>query len=195
MPGSQYQRNKRTDQQSGPSRRIVPAGSGSAGIGSLTATALIAAIGNGSEFRKARDLGAWLGLVPRQFSTGGKQRLLGLEQSGNNYLRQLFVHGARAVFARIHRDRHAFGPWLTQLDSRKKRSTTIVALANKLARIAWAVLTTGQPYRGTHRSPPLGLDMSMTAEMTEPAGGAARLKNDFSIGARRVCSTDDEKQR
>jgi transposase len=144
------------------------------GIGSLTATALIAAIGNGSEFRKARDLGAWLGLVPRQFSTGGKQRLLGISKSGNNYLRQLFVHGARAVFARMHRDQHAFGPWLTQLDSRKKRSTTIVALANKLARIAWAVLTTGQPYRGTHCSPPLGMNTSMRARKTEPQPAALR---------------------
>jgi transposase len=144
------------------------------GIGSLTATALIAAIGNGSEFRKARDLSAWLGLVPRQFSTGGKQRLLGISKSGNNYLRQLFVHGARAVFARMHRDRHAFGPWLAQLDSRKKRSTTIVALANKLARIAWAVLTTGQPYRGARCSSPFGLDTSVRSGNTEPHTAALR---------------------
>jgi len=144
------------------------------GIGSLTASALIAAIGDGSEFRKARDLGAWLGLVPRQFSTGGKQRLLGISKSENNYLRQLFVHGARAVFDRMHRDRHAFGPWPTQLEIRKKRSTTIVALANKLARIAWAVLTTEQPYRGAHCSPPLRLDTSMRAWMTEPQPAALR---------------------
>jgi transposase len=117
------------------------------GVGSLTATALVAAIGNGSEFRKARDLPAWLGLVPRQFSTGGQQRLFGISKRGNTYLRQLFVHGARSLLANMHRDRHAFGPWLTQLELRKKRSTAIVALANKLTRIVWAVLTKQQHYR------------------------------------------------
>jgi transposase len=117
------------------------------GIGTVTATALIAAIGNGAAFRKGRDLAAWLGLVPKQFSTGGKPRLLGISKRGNSYLRQLFVHGARAVFSRCKRNRHRFGPWLNQLELRKKRSTSIVALANKLARIAWAVLTKEQTYQ------------------------------------------------
>jgi transposase len=117
------------------------------GIGTITATALVAAIGNGAAFRKGRDLVAWLGLVPKQFSTGGKPRLLGISKRGNSYLRQLFVHGARAVFSRSKRNRHRFGPWLTELELRKKRSTSIVALANKLARIAWAVLTKEQTYR------------------------------------------------
>jgi transposase len=117
------------------------------GIGTITATALVAAIGNGAAFRKGRDLAAWLGLVPKQFSTGGKPRLLGISKRGNSYLRQLFVHGARAVFSRSKRNRHRFGPWLNGLELRKKRSTSIVALANKLARIAWAVLTKEQTYR------------------------------------------------
>jgi transposase len=117
------------------------------GIGIITATALVAAIGNGATFRKGRDLAAWLGLVPKQFSTGGKPRLLGISKRGNSYLRQLFVHGARAVFSRSKRNRHRFGAWLNGLELRKKRSTSIVALANKLARIAWAVLTKEQTYR------------------------------------------------
>jgi transposase len=116
------------------------------GIGPITATALVAAIGNGNDFRRGRDLAAWLGLVPRQYSTGGKQRLLGISKRGDPYLRQLFVHGARGAYHWLKRDQLALGRWLEQLESRSRRSTSIVALANKLARIAWAVLTTGQPY-------------------------------------------------
>jgi transposase len=117
------------------------------GIGLLTATALVAAIGNGSTFRKGRDLAAWLGLVPRQHSTGGKTKLLGISKRGNAYLRQLFVHGARAVFFHLQREPHRMGHWLNQLSGRKRTSTVIVAMANKLARIAWAVLVRGEPYR------------------------------------------------
>jgi transposase len=119
------------------------------GIGIVTATALVAAVGNGSAFRKGRDLAAWLGLVPRQYSTGGRPKLLGISKRGNSYLRQLFVHGARAVFARLKREQHHMGKWLEQLGSRKKPSIVIVAMANKLARIAWAVLAGGQAYRAT----------------------------------------------
>ena len=119
------------------------------GIGVITATALTAAIGQGTTFRKGRDLAAWLGLVPKQYSTGGKQKLLGISKRGNPYLRQLFVHGARSVFACVKRERHKFGKWLDQLQAHKRPSVSIVALANKLARIAWAVLTTGQPYKAT----------------------------------------------
>jgi transposase len=119
------------------------------GIGPLTATALSAAIGNGSAFHKARDLAAWLGLVPRQYSTGGKPRLLGISKRGDPYLRRLFIHGARAVLARQKREGHAFGGWLDRLETRAPRNVAIVALANKLARIAWAVLTRGQPYSAT----------------------------------------------
>lgn len=119
------------------------------GIGMLTSTALVAAIGNGSTFRKGRDLGAWLGLVPRQYSTGGKPKLLGISKHGNAYLRQLFVHGARSVFANLKRERHHIGKWLEQLSARKRPSVVIVAIANKLARIVWAVLTRGEAYRAT----------------------------------------------
>jgi transposase len=119
------------------------------GIGPLTATALTAAIGNATAFHKSRDLAAWLGLVPRQHSTGGKSRLLGISKRGNPYLRRLFIHGGRAVVARAKRENHTFGNWLDQLEARSPRNAVVVAMANKLARIAWAVLTRGQDYRAT----------------------------------------------
>ncbi len=119
------------------------------GIGPLTATALTAAIGNGAAFRKSRDLAAWLGLVPRQHSTGGKARLLGISKRGNPYLRRLFVHGGRAVLARVKRERHQFGGWLDRLEARSPRNVAIVAMANKIARMAWAILTSGQSYRAS----------------------------------------------
>jgi transposase len=119
------------------------------GIGPLVATALTAAIGNGSGFAKARDLAAWLGLVPRQHSTGGKTRLLGISKRGDLYLRKLFVHGARAVITRVKRDEHSFGEWLNRIEARSPKNVAIVAMANKLARIAWAVLTSGEVYSAT----------------------------------------------
>lgn len=119
------------------------------GIGPLTATALVAAIGNGGAFHKSRDLAAWLGLVPRQHSTGGRTRLLGISKRGDPYLRRLFVHGGRAVVSRVKRDVHQFGNWLDRLEARSPRNVVIVAMANKIVRIAWAVLTTGQTYRAS----------------------------------------------
>jgi transposase len=116
------------------------------GIGPLTATALTAAIGNGAAFGKSRDLAAWLGLVPKQHSTGGKARLLGISKRGDPYLRRLFVHGGRAVLAQVKRERHQFGGWLDRLEARSPRNVAIVAMANKIARMAWAVLTSGQSY-------------------------------------------------
>jgi transposase len=118
------------------------------GIGPLTATALTAAVGDATAFHKSRDLAAWLGLVPRQHSTGGKARLLGISKRGNPYLRRLFIHGGRAVVARVKRENHTFGSWLDQLEARSPRNV-VVAMANKLARIAWAVLTRGQVYCAT----------------------------------------------
>jgi transposase len=119
------------------------------GIGPLTATALTAAIGNGAAFHKSRDLAAWLGLVPRQHSTGGKSRLLGISKRGDPYLRRLFIHGGRSVLARVKREDHKFGSWLDRLEGRAPRNVAVVAMANKLARIAWAVLTSGQLYSAT----------------------------------------------
>ncbi|RZU29687.1 IS110 family transposase [Edaphobacter modestus] len=117
------------------------------GVGPLVATAIVAAIGNGAAFHKGREFSSWLGLVPRQHSTGGKARLFGISKRGNNYLRKIFIHGARAVVLRSKRDRVAMGAWMTALEARAPRNVLIVATANKLARIAWAVLSSGQDYR------------------------------------------------
>jgi transposase len=117
------------------------------GVGPLVATAMVAAIGNGSAFVKGREFAAWLGLVPRQHSTGGKATLLGISKRGNPYLRRLFIHGARSILTRTHRDKLAFGSWMDQLERRMHRNVATVAVANKLARIAWAVLAKGETYR------------------------------------------------
>jgi transposase len=107
------------------------------GIGPLVATAIVAAIGNGAAFRKGREFAAWMGLVPKQYSTGGKAKLAGISKRGNLYLRKILIHGARAVVLRSKRERIAMGAWLTALEARAPRNVLIVAAANKLARIAW----------------------------------------------------------
>jgi transposase len=117
------------------------------GIGTLTATALLAAVGNASNFRKGRELAAWLGLVPRQHSTGGKSTLLGITKQGNPYVRLLLVHGARSLVQHLRRDKHELGAWITRLEQRAHRNVVIVAVANKMARIAWAVLAKQETYR------------------------------------------------
>ena len=110
------------------------------GIGPLNATALVAAVGSAESFAHARDLGAWLGLVPRQHTTGGRPRLLGISKRGNTYLRTLLIHGARAALPTLAKGDTALGAWLRGLLTRCHRNTVIVALANKMARIAWALL-------------------------------------------------------
>ena len=117
------------------------------GVGPLVSTATVAAIGNGAAFHKGREFAAWLGLVPRQHSTGGKAKLYGISKRGNIYLRRMFIHGARAVLLRVKYDTGGFGRWVHQLEARAPRNKVVVAIANKLARIAWAVLFRGQDYR------------------------------------------------
>jgi transposase len=117
------------------------------GIGPVVATAIIAAIGNEAAFRKGREFAAWLGIVPRQYSTGGKAKLLGISKPGNVYLRKILIHGARAAVLRIKRDRAPIEAWLDALDARASKNVVVVAMANKLARIAWAVLSRGDEYR------------------------------------------------
>jgi transposase len=117
------------------------------GIGALNATALVAAVSNGAAFAKGRDMAAWLGLTPREYSTGGKQRLLGISKRGNKYLRTLLIHGARAALPYLAMRQDGLGCWLRKLLERVHRNVAVVALANKLARIAWAVLNGSQPYR------------------------------------------------
>lgn len=138
---------ERVAQESEACRRLLTV----PGVGALTATAVVSAIGDGRAFARGRQFAAWLGLVPRQHSTGGKSRLLGISKRGNPYLRTLFVLGAQSVARNAHRERHRFGPWLTELEKRSRKNVAVVALANKLARITWTVLTRGEPYRGAER--------------------------------------------
>jgi transposase len=123
------------------------------GIGPMTATATIAAIGNGSAFKKGRGFAAWLGVVPGEHSTGGKQTLTGTSRRGNRYLRKLFVQGAHAVLQQRMKQSNGLNTWLAQLTSRKRTQVAAVALANKMARMVWAVLSKGEAYR-----PPLFIE-------------------------------------
>jgi transposase len=113
------------------------------GIGALSATAMVAAIGNAETFTRARDLSAWLGLVPRQVTTGGRPRLVGITKRGNTYLRKLLIHGARAALPSLANSKMPLGAWLRALMARTHKNAAVVALANKLARIVWAVLRRG----------------------------------------------------
>jgi transposase len=112
----------------------------------VTATALIAAIGNGAAFRKGREFSAWVGMVPRESSTGGKQKLLGISKRGNPYLRKLFIQGARAVMLRGTKQSVGLRTWIENIALRKHHNVAAVALANKMARIAWVVLARGEAY-------------------------------------------------
>jgi transposase len=116
------------------------------GIGVLNATALVAAIGTGASFTRGRDVAAWLGLVPRQITTGGRPRLVGITKRGNKYLRKLLVHGARAAMPSMATSATPLGAWLRGLLARVHKNAAVVALANKLARIAWAVLRHGKTF-------------------------------------------------
>jgi transposase len=117
------------------------------GIGPVNATALVAAIGDATAFARARDLAAWLGLVPKQATTGGKPKLLGITKRGSRYLRKNLIHGARAVMPRLAATDTRLGCWLRALLARAHKNTVVVALANKLARIVWAVLARRDCYQ------------------------------------------------
>ncbi len=117
------------------------------GIGPLTATALVAAVGDATEFKNGRQFAAWLGLVPRQHSTGGKTTLLGMTKRGNCYLRTLLIHGARAVLRVVDRKTDTRSRWLQGVKARRGINCASVAQANKTARVAWALLAKGDRYR------------------------------------------------
>ncbi len=112
------------------------------------------AVRDGSASTRGRDLSAWLGLIPRQVSTGGKAKLIGISKRGNCYLRTLFIHGARAVLNRVRDRSMAMTAWADNLRTRIHSNVAAVAVANKLVRIARAVLTRGLPYRPTAGAPP-----------------------------------------
>jgi transposase len=116
------------------------------GVGPVSATALVAAMGDVTQFKNGRQWAAWLGLVPREHSTGGKPRLLGISKRGNIYLRKLFVHGARATLRWVETKTDDRSQWLRALIARRGKNRAAVALAHKNARMAWALLAHNQEY-------------------------------------------------
>ena len=116
------------------------------GIGPLTATALIAAVSDVGLFKNGRQFAAWLGLVPKQHSTGGETRLLGISKRGDSYLRQLLIHGARATLRWVELKTDRRSQWMRGLLERRGWNRTAVAVANKNARIVWALLSRGGVY-------------------------------------------------
>src|SRR6202521_1839527 len=117
------------------------------GVGPVLATALVASVADPKAFRSARNFSAWVGLVPKQYSSGGKDRLGSIGKQGDRYLRSLFTAGALAVirYAKIHGTKHR--PWLTALLARRPTKVAAIALANKIARIVWAMMTRGERYK------------------------------------------------
>lgn len=121
------------------------------GIGPITASALAASIGDAKSFANGRQLAAWLGLVPRQHSSGGKSMLLGISKRGDAYLRTLLIHGARSVIRVAERKRGYAETWLARLIGRRHPNVAAVALANKNARIVWALLAHERHYRSNYQ--------------------------------------------
>ena len=117
------------------------------GVGALTATALIAAVNQGKEFKKGREMSAWLGLVPKQHSSGGKSMLLGISKRGDSYLRTLLIHGARAVIKQVGKQEKYQYSWISKVIERRGKNKASVALANKNARILWAILSKDVEYK------------------------------------------------
>ena len=116
------------------------------GVGPMIATAVIAAAGSATEFANGRQFAAWLGLTPRQHSSGGKQRLFGITKRGNGYLRMLLVHGARSVVQQAVRHSDGLSRWILEVQARRGTNVAVVALANKIARTIWVLLARGREY-------------------------------------------------
>jgi transposase len=120
------------------------------GIGPITASALVASVGDAKNFANGRQMAAWLGLVPRQHSSGGKPTLLGISKRGDSYLRTLLVHGARSVVRYAEGKTNPAADWLKSLLARRNTNVAVVALANKNARIAWALLAHDREFRSDY---------------------------------------------
>ncbi len=129
--------------QTEPAQRLMQV----PGVGPVTATALVATVGNAHAFKNGRQFAAWLGMVPRQHSSGGTRRLGRITKRGDVYLRTLLIHGARAVLYRLARGADATSRWALALKARRGFNKAVVALAAKHARIVWALLATGRPYQ------------------------------------------------
>ena len=129
------------------------------GIGPITASALVASLGDAKNFDNGRQLAAWLGLVPRQHSSGGKQNLLGISKRGDTYLRTLLIHGARSVIynGREKTDQDSTCKWINGIVSRRNNNVAAVALANKNARIVWALLNHDREFRPDYTRQPVGV--------------------------------------
>lgn len=137
---AQLQRHAETDEQVQRIQQLD-------GIGPVVASALVAGIGDGRQFKSGRDLSAWLGIVPRQHGSGGKAQLGGISKRGDTYLRTLLIHGARAAVNASVRKTDRRSAWINALAQRRCRNIATVAVANKNARIVWAMLTRGDDYR------------------------------------------------
>ena len=129
-------------QEDPPAKRLQPL----RGVGPLIATALVATIGDRKQYRKGRDMAAAPGLTPRQHSSGGKDRLLGISKRGDAYLRCLLVHGARSAVRTAKDKDDRLSRWITNLQARRHSNVVAVALANKMARMAWAMMTSSADY-------------------------------------------------
>jgi len=119
------------------------------GVGTITATAIVASVGDAKEVRNGRHLSAWIGLVPRQYSSGGKSQLKGISKRGDAYLRTLLIHGARTVLRYVAGKTDAQSRWLQDLIARRGYNRAAVALANKNARMIKALLSSDTPYRSS----------------------------------------------
>jgi transposase len=135
--------------QTEPAQRLMQV----PGVGPVTATALVATVGDARAFRNGRQLAAWLGLVPRQHSSGGTRRLGRITKRGDGYIRTLLIHGARAVLRHLARRTDATSRWVTALKARRGFNKAVVALAAKHARILWALLATGRDYQPATAGP------------------------------------------
>jgi transposase len=122
------------------------------GVGPITASALVATVGNAKSFASGRQMAAWLGLVPRQSSSGGKNVLLGISKRGDTYLRTLLIHGGRAVIRAAQHKKTQIDGWLGELLQRRHKNVAAVAIANKNARILWALLAQGREFDADYKA-------------------------------------------
>ncbi|TLS72171.1 IS110 family transposase, partial [Mariprofundus erugo] len=119
------------------------------GVGPMISTILVAAVADAKAFKNGREMSAWLGLVPRQHSTGGKPKLLGISKHGDAYLRTMLIHGARSDLLAAKKKQDRRSQWAVALEARRGQNIAAVALANKIVRTAWALLSRGGEYKVT----------------------------------------------